>query len=81
MSCARSSGKTGAGNPSLGLGGSSSTCSSSTCSLERDLGETSKISSGWTKKTIGGSRAIIEGICGSSRKRSKTEEVDREAWK
>ena len=39
------------------------------------------ISSGWTKKTIGGSRAIIEGICGSSRKRSKTEEVDREAWK
>ena len=83
MSCARSSGGVGAGDPSsgLGLGSSSSTCSSSTCSLEGDLGETSKISSGWTKKSIGGSEAIIEEIYDSSRKISKTKEVDREAWK
>ena len=81
MSCVRSLGRLGAGDPSSGFGGSSLTCSSSTCSLECDLGETSKISGGWTKKTIEGSRAIIEEIYGSSRKRSKTEEVDREARK
>ena len=80
MSC-ESSGRTEAGDPSLRLGGSSSTCSSSTCSLEGDPGETSKISGGWTKKSIGGSEAIIEEIYGSSRKISKTKEVDREAWK
>ena len=46
------------------------------------------ISGGWTEKstgesgvTIGGSRAVIEGICASSRKRSKIEEEDREARK
>ena len=88
MSCARSSGRTGAGDPSLGLGGSSSTYSSSTCSLECDLGETSKISGGWTEKstgesgaTTGGSGAVTKGICASSGKRSNTEKEDREAWK
>ena len=81
MSCARSSGEAGAGDPNSGLGGSSSTCSSSTCSLKGDLGEASKISGGWTEKSIGGSRANIEGICGSSGKRSKIEGVDRETWK
>ena len=30
---------------------------------------------------MGGSKAIIEGICGSFGKRSKMEEVDREARK
>ena len=46
------------------------------------------ISSGWTEKSIGesgattrGSGATTEGICASSRKRSKTEEEDKEAWK
>ena len=67
MSCARSLGGAGARDPSLGLGGSSSTCS-----LEGDLGEASKISSGWTEKSKGGSRATIEEICGSSGKRFKT---------
>ena len=76
MSYARSSNGVGAGDPSLGLDGLSSTCS-----LEGDLGKASKISSGWTKKSIGGSGATIEGIYGSSRKRSKTEEVNREAQK
>ena len=60
MSCARSSGRAREKEPSSGLGGSSSTCSSSTCSLEGDLGEASKISSGWIKKSIGGSGAILE---------------------
>ena len=39
MSCVRFSGGVGAGDPSSGLGGLSSTCSSFTCSLEGDLGE------------------------------------------
>ena len=81
MSCARSSGGAGAGNPSLGLGGSSSTCSSSTCSLEGDLGEASILFGGWIEKSIRGSGATIEGMCGSFGKRSKIDEVDREAWK
>ena len=34
MSYARFSGEVGAGDPSSGLGGSSSTCSSPTCSLK-----------------------------------------------
>ena len=81
MSYARSSGRVRVGDPGSGLGGSSLTCSSSTCSLKGDLRESSKISSGWTKKSIGGSGVTIEGICGSLGKRSKTEEVDREAQK
>ena len=90
MSCARSSGEAGARDLSsgLGLGSSSSTCSSSTCSLKGELGNGSVISGGWTKKstgesraTIGGLGAVTEGICASSRKRSKTEEEDREAQK
>ena len=90
MSCARSLGGAGAGDPSsgLGLGSSSSTCSSSTCSLKGELGKELVIFSGWTEKstgelgaTIGGSGAATEGICASSGKRSKTEEEDREARK
>ena len=90
MSCARSSGGAGAGDPSsgLGLGSLSSTCSSSTCSLKGELGKGSMISGGWTEKstresgaTTRGSGAAIEGICASSGKRSKTEEEDREARK
>ena len=90
MSCARSSGEAGAGDPSsgLGLGSSSSTCSSSTCSLKGELGKGSVISGGWTEKstresgaTTGGLGAATEGICASSGKRSKTEEEDREARK
>ena len=38
-----------------------------------------KISGGWIEKFIGGLGATIEGICGLFGKRSKTEEVDREA--
>ena len=75
-------------NPSSGLGSSSSTCSSSTCSLKGELGKGSKISGGWTEKSTGESGATIEGsgaatkgICASSRKRTKTEEEDREARK
>ena len=88
MFCARSSGGAGAGDPSsgLGLGSSSSTYSSSTCSLKGELGKESVISGGWIEKytgesgaTIGGSGSAIEVICSSSRKRSKTEEEDREA--
>ena len=60
MSCARSSSGAGAGEPILGLGGSSSTCSSSTCSLEGDLREASKISVGWIQKSIGGLGVNIE---------------------
>ena len=52
MSCARSSGGARAGDPSsrLGLGSSSSTCSSSTCSLKGELGKGSMISGGWIEK-------------------------------
>ena len=83
MSCARSSGEIGARDPSSGLGSSSSTCS-----LNGELGKGSRIFGGWIEKstresgaTKGGSGAATEGICASSRKRSKTEEEDREAWK
>ena len=83
MSCARSLGRIGAGDPSLGLGSWSLTCS-----LKGELGKGSKISVGWTEKsigelgaTIGGSGAAIEGICALSGRRSKIEEEDREAWK
>ena len=62
--------------PSFGLGGLSSTCS-----LEGDPGETSKISGDWIKNSIGGLGATIKGICGLSRKISKIKEVDREARK
>ena len=88
MPCARFSSRAGAGDPSLslGLGSSFLTCSSSTYSLKGELGNGSMISGGWTKKstgesraTIGGLGAVTEGICASSRKRSKTEEEDREA--
>ena len=81
MSCARFSSGGGARNPSLRLGSSSSTCSSSTCSLKGDPRKAYKISDGWTKKSIGGLGAAIEGICGSSGKRSRTKEIDREARK
>ena len=60
-------------DPGSKLGSLSSTCSSSTCSLNGDLGKASKISDGWTKNSIGGLGEIIEGIFGSSRKRFKTE--------
>ena len=83
MSCARSSGGAVAGDPGMGLGSSSSTCL-----LKGELGKGSMISGGWTEKstrelgaTTEGSRSVIEGICASCRKRSKTEEEDREAWK
>ena len=86
MSCVRSSGGVGAGDPSLGLGSLSSACSSSTCSLKGELGKGSRISSGWTEKSTGESRvatgeseATTEGIYAISGKRSKTEEKDREA--
>ena len=88
MSCARSSGRVGAGDPSSGLGSSSSTYSSSACSLKGELKKGSRISGGWTKKSTGesrvatgGSGATTKGICASSGKRSKTEEEDREAQK
>ena len=88
MSYARSSGGVRAEDLSLGLGSSSSTCASSTCSLKGELGKGSKVFGGWTEKSIrelrattGGSGATIEGICVSSRKRSKTEEKDNEAQK
>ena len=88
MSCARSSGGAGARDPSSGLGSSSSTCSSSTCSLKNELGKGLRISGCWTEKSTGesgattrGSRAAIEGICATSGKRSKIKEEDREARK
>ena len=75
MSGARSSGRVGVGDPSSGLGGSSSSYSSSTCSLKGELGKGSRISSGWTKKstresgaTTGGSGVATKGICASSGK-------------
>ena len=84
MSCARSS--VGVGDPSSGLGSSSSACASSTYSLKDELGKRSKVSGGWTEKSIGesgatieGSRAATEGICASFGKRYKTEEEDKEA--
>ena len=88
MSCVRSSSGVGVGDPSSGLGSSFSTCSSSTCSLKGELGKGSRISDGWTEKSTGesgaitgGSGATTEGICASSRKRSKIEVEDREAQK
>ena len=88
MSCARSSGRVGAGDPSSGLGSLSSTYASSTCSLKGELENGSKVFGGWTEKSIGESGAttgrsgaITEGICALSGKRSKTEEEDREARK
>ena len=79
MSCVRSSGEAGARDLSSRLGSSSSTCSSSTCSLKGELGKGSRISGGWTEKSIGELGVATEGICASSRKSSKTEEKDREA--
>ena len=88
MSCVRYLSGAGAGDPSSGLGSSSLTYSSSTCSLKGELEKESMISSGWTEKSIGesgattrGSRAAIEGICATSGKRSKIKEEDREARK
>ena len=88
MSCARSSGRVGARDPSSGLGSLSSTYASSTCSLKGELGNGSKVSSGWTKKfigesgaTTGGSGAATEGICATSGLRFKTEEEDKKAQK
>ena len=85
MSCARSSGRAGAGDPSSGLGLGSSFL---ICSLKGELGKRSMIFGGWTEKstreseaTTGGSGAVIEGICASFGKRSKTEEENREARK
>ena len=56
--------------------------------LKGELGKGSRISGGWTEKSIGesevatgGSGDTTEGICASSGKRSKTEEEDREARK
>ena len=49
--------------------------------IKGNLGEASKISGGWKEKSIGGSGVTIEGICGSSGKRSKTREVDKEVRK
>ena len=88
MSCARSSGGVGAGDLSSGLGSLSLTYSSSIYSLKGELGKGLRMSGGWTEKFIGelraaieGSKATTEGICASSRKRSKIEEEDREARK
>ena len=88
MSCARYSGGAKAGDTSLGLGSSSSTYSSSTCSLKGELRKGSRIFGGWTEKSTGesgavtrGLEAVTEGICASSGKKSKTEEEDREARK
>ena len=49
--------------------------------IKGNLGEASKISGGWTKKSIEGLGVTIEGICGSSGKIFKIEEVDRKARK
>ena len=76
------------GDLSSGLGSSSLTCSSFTCSLKGELGKGSRISGGWIEKFIGESRAATggsevatEGICASSGKRSKIEEEDRKVRK
>ena len=83
MSCARSSSGVGAGDPSSGLGSLSSTCS-----LKSELEKGSRITGGWTELSIGesrkatrGSGVATEGICASYRRRSKTEEENREARK
>ena len=83
MSYARSSGRAGAGDLSLGLGSSSLTYSSSTCSLKAELGKGSRIFGGWIEKstrksgaTTGGSGVATKGICASSRRRSQIEEED-----
>ena len=90
MSYGRSSGRARAGDLSsgLGLGSLSSNCSSSNYSLKGELEKGSALSGGWTDKstresgaTIGGSRAVTEGICDSFGKRLKTEEEDSEARK
>ena len=88
MSCVRSSGGVGARDPRPGLGSSSSTYSSSTCSLKSELEKGSMILGGWTEKstgesraTTGGSRVVSKGICASFGKRSTTEEEDRKARK
>ena len=81
MSYARSLSEVGVRDPGSKLGNSSSTCSSSTYLFEGDLGEASIIFGGWTEKSIRGSRATIEGICGSFGKSSKTKEVDMQARK
>ena len=88
MSFGRSSSGAKVGDLGLKWDSWSSTCSSSTCSLKGELGKGSKISSGWTEKsigesgaTVGGLGAATEGIYSSSRKRSKMEEEDREARK
>ena len=88
MSCTRSLCETRVGDPSLRLGSLSSSCSSSTCSLKGELGKGSRISGSCTEKSTGesgvvtgGSGVATEGICASSRKRSKTEKEDREARK
>ena len=85
MSCTRSSGGAGAGDPSLRLGLGSS---SLTCSLKGELRKGSMIFGDWIEKSTGESEATTrglgaatEGICVSSGKRSKTEEEDREAQK
>ena len=76
MFFARSLSGVGAGELNSWLGSSSSTCS-----LEGDLGEASKIFGSWIEKYIGGSRVTIERICDLSGKISKTKEVDKEVWK
>ena len=85
MSCERFSGGARARDPSLGLGlgSSSSTYSSSTCSLKGELGKGSVISGGWIDKSTGESGATTggSGAATSSGKKSKTVEEDREAWK
>ena len=59
MFCERSSGGARVGDLSLGLGSSSLTCSSSTCSLKDELGKGSWISGGWTEKSTGESGVAI----------------------
>ena len=81
MSCARSSGRAGAGDLSSGLGSLSLNCLSSTCSLKGELGKWSRIFGGWTNKSTWESGAAIEGICASSGKRFKTKKEDRKARK
>ena len=76
MFYARSLSGVGAGDLNSWLGSSFSTYS-----LEGDLGEASKIFGSWIEKYIGGSRVTIERIYDSSGKISKTNEVDKEAWK
>ena len=82
MSCVRSSGEARVGDPSSGLGSSSSTYSSSTCSFKGELGKGSRIFGGWTEKSTeelrvatGGSGAATEGICASSIGRHRSEKA------